>query len=161
MIEIRKIGSAYICLSPIQLKGFFGNAQGDKTIFMQEEALYLAEKGKAEIKEKEKRISIKEIVKRLSERDLAKYIVYKDLREKGYVAKDGTKFGGDFIVYDKGKVPGKDHSTWVCLVLGKEKNIKAKEIVKIMRIVHSTAKNLLLAIIDYKPIYYEVKWKKI
>lgn len=161
MIEIRKMGSTYVSFDTKKVLRHFGNVEGNKVIFMQEEALYLAEKGKAKITTNEKRLTLKEIMKGLKEKEFMRYVVYKDLRDRGYIAKEGIKFGGDFIVYEKGKVPGKDHSTWVCLVVKKEKNIKADEIVRVMRIAHSTNKALLLAVLTPKPIYYELKWKRI
>ena len=33
---------------------------------------------------------------------LSKYLIYRDLRSRGYVAKDGFGFGTDFRVYDRG-----------------------------------------------------------
>jgi len=166
MIDIEKKGTLYISFDKeakdLCMRSFFGDIDENRVIYSHYEALYLLEKGKAVILHKGKELNAKEIIKKLKEDEMLAYIVYKDLRKKGFILKPGIKFGGNFIVYNKGKKPGIHHSEWVVIVLKKGKRIKIGEIVGKTRIAHSTAKVLLLALIEgNKIMYYELKWKKI
>lgn len=166
MIKILKIGKSYISFDDeaknLCAKSFFGNLEENKVLYEAVEALYLAEKNTAGIFKKNKKIDVKEFIEKMNENEFSEYIVYKDLRKKGHILKSGTKFGGNFIVYDKGITPKTGHSKWVCTIIKKGKSINIDSIIKKSRIAHSTAKTLLLAVIEEnKPLYYELKWKKI
>jgi len=164
MIEIMKRGNLYfsICDEAFRLykKSFFGEKRDSKIVYMPCEALYLVDKNKAYIKEK-KKLEREEIMKKISQKDFLEYVVYSDLRNKGYILKSGLKFGGDFIVYDRGKKPGKDHSKWILKIV-KRKKMEVDDLLAKIRIATSTKKTLLLCIVEEnKNLYYEVSWKKI
>lgn len=69
------------------------------------EALYLMSMGKMVVTKNRRRISFDGLLESCQETDpdiLSKYLIYRDLRSRGYVAKDGFGFGMDFRVYDRG-----------------------------------------------------------
>jgi tRNA-intron endonuclease, archaea type len=87
-------------------------------------------------------------------------LVFKDLRNKSYIVKTGSKFGLEFRVYDKGKT--NSHAKWVVYIVKQSSKTNWKEFILNARIAHSTAKKLLISIIDSEEniIYYETDWVK-
>lgn len=149
----------------LQKKSNFGEPSGEKINYMLVEALYLHEKGKLEVFQKNKKLSKQELQKKFQKLDkkiAMKYPVFKNLREKGYVLKTALKFGADFRVYEKGKSPGKAHAKWILFVEHESAKITWHEFSAKNRVSHSTKKKLLLAIVDEEQdiTYYEVDWKK-
>jgi tRNA-intron endonuclease len=139
----------------------FGEDKTGKVVYSIFEVLYLLEKERAElIDERNKKIAFKELIKKI--KDNSPYLVYKDLRDKGRIVKEGLKFGTDFRVYEKGQKPGKNHAPYLLHVVNSNQ-IKTKDFCAKSRVAHSTAKKLLLAIIDSQEdiSYYEVNWKNI
>ncbi len=67
------------------------------------EALYLVSTGKLALAGRLARFDRLLEAFRKDDPDIfAKYLIYRDLRSRGYVAKDGFGFGMDFRVYDRG-----------------------------------------------------------
>ena len=146
-------------------KSYFGEPVSCKIQYSLTEALYLLEKRKIEVFQKNKKLSFEELMNKLKKSDTRinlKYPVFKDLREKGYIVKTALKFGADFRVYDKGKTPNEEHAKWIVFVEHESKNLKWHEFSAKNRVAHSTKKNLLIAILDEESSvsYYEVSWIK-
>jgi tRNA-intron endonuclease len=82
------------------------------------------------------------------------------LRNKGYILKEGLKFGADFRVYGKGDKPGKSHAKYLLYIVDTKK-IDTLDFAAKARIAHSTNKVLLIAIVDSESdiSYYETRWK--
>lgn len=71
------------------------------------EVLYLVERRKIAVidEENHKKLVFQELLWKFSAEDpnfWTRYIVYRDLRERGFVAKDGPGLGIDFLVYERG-----------------------------------------------------------
>ncbi len=147
-------------------KSRFGEITPSKKIqYTLSEALYLVEKNKIEILQKNKALNFDELfskLKKIDSRIQLKYPVFKDLREKGHIVKTALKFGADFRVYKKGSSPGKGHADWVVFCEHESKKFSWHEFSAKNRVAHSTKKKLLLAIIDEESdvSYYEVSWIK-
>jgi tRNA-intron endonuclease len=149
----------------LQKKSFFGEISGGKIQYSLSEALYLVEKGKIQIIQKNKILKFNELLnklKKIDSRIQLKYPVFRDLREKGYVVKTALKFGADFRVYGKGKTPNEEHAKWIVFVEHESKKFSWQDFSAKNRVAHSTKKNLLLAILDEESdvSYYEVRWIK-
>ena len=147
-------------------KSVFGEPKGQKINYSLSEALYLVEKGKIEVLQKNKVLSFDELFRKFSKIDKRfqiKYPVFKDLRDKGHIVKTALKFGADFRVYKKGTRPGKGHSDWVVFSEHESKKFSWHEFSSKNRVAHSTKKNLLIAILDEEGdiTYYEIKWMKV
>jgi tRNA-intron endonuclease, archaea type len=151
----------------LQKKSVFGEIKQGLVFYSNFEALYLIEKEKADLfkqsNKKNQKISQNELLKIILKKDKEfqiKYFVFKDLRNKGYIVKTGSKFGLEFRVYDKGKI--NSHARWVVYIVKQSDKINWKEFILNSRIAHSTAKKLLIAIIDSEEniIYYETDWIK-
>jgi tRNA-intron endonuclease len=144
---------------------FFGSIKNDRYLLCPEEALYLAELKKLDLYYQGKRVSFNkasEIFSKQDKRFWIRYVVYKDLRSKGYISKTALKYGFDFRVYDKGQLPGKEHSKWLCVVLYETDSIKAREMAGIGRVAHTVRKKVLFALVDaeFDVTYYEADWNK-
>jgi tRNA-intron endonuclease len=124
-----------------------GEIKSGKVIYSYYEALYLQELKKAYL-----------VRIRIPIQILIFYPIFRDLRKKGYIVKEGLKFGGEFRVYEKNN----QHAKWIALPINSSK-INLKEFISKNRITHSTGKKLLLAIIDSQEDinYYETDWIKL
>lgn len=138
---------------------FFGELKEGKIHYNIYEVLYLLEKKKAFILDnKNKPISINKISSKTNKNT---YLVFKDLRNKGYILKEGLKFGADFRVYEKGNKPGKQHAKYLLYLSKNKEKLDMKDFCAKARVAHSTNKTLLFAVIDSEQdiSYYEVNWK--
>ena len=150
--------------------GFYGKPLGDPRpsvdfdtplLLDPVEALYLAEykiikirKEKQSISEKRFRKLAKKTFKEFNE----KYRVYSDLRDRGYVATPGIKYGSDFAVYESG--PGIDHAPYIVQIIGSDEQLTAAEIVKAGRLASTVRKSFVLAIVNEDIRYLEFNWWK-
>lgn len=129
------------------------------------EALYLYEKGQLEVVDTSGHsLNHNELTSRIESEyppfgDL--YRVYQDLRDKGYIARSGMKFGADFAVYEYG--PGIDHAPFLVQVLPLRKELDPVEIVRAGRLSHSVRKRFVVAALDpvsREVTYYAFRWFK-
>jgi len=140
----------------------FGEKSGTKVIYLPQEAVFLVESGKMEIyNTRGKILSIQEVENKCSRMDKffpQSFLVYKDLRKKGYIVKSGLKFGANFRVYDKDIKS--THAKWIVFVTSATQAISWQDFAAKNRVAHSTAKKLLIAIIDNesKVSYYAIEW---
>ena len=136
----------------------YGHKEENYLTLNEVEALYLLKKDR--INKKHIKTTIKELEKKLKDKEFYKeYKVYKDLRDNGYYVKSGAKFGELYRVYDNPK----DHSKWIVFPKYYDESIEVLNLVAKGRVVHSTKKGLLIAIIDSddEVVYYEMDWVKI
>ena len=146
-------------------KSVFGEPVGQKIQYSLSEAIYLIEKNKIEVLQKNKILKSEELLnklKKIDSRIQLKYFVFKDLRDKGYIVKTALKFGADFRVYSKGNRPGNTHAKWIVFCEHESKKFSWHEFAAKNRVAHSTKKKLLIAIVDEESdvSYYEVGWIK-
>ena len=128
------------------------------------EALYLHEKGKVAIHDKEdQELTFKQYLKIAQEVEpnfWTRYCVFKDLRTRGYIVKTALKFGADFRVYDRGIKPGDDHARWVVYPVHEGEQLTWYDFAAKNRVAHSTKKRLMMGIVDDEGdvTYYEIRW---
>jgi len=126
------------------------------------EATYLVEKGILEIIKDERKLTLEELKEygeNNYERFRDKYLVYKDLRERGFIATPGIKFGSDFAVYKHG--PGIDHAPFIIQVRSMDDKLSAFDIVRSGRLATSVRKHFTIAVPDHvrgKVIYLVFEW---
>jgi tRNA-intron endonuclease, archaea type len=137
-----------------------GEKINNKITYTEFEAFYLFETNQAEII-KTKPLTEEQIIKEFSKKDKefgVKYPVFKALRKKLYIVKTGSKFGAEFRVYDKIG----NHAKWLVFIVKQSEKLNLHELISKTRIAHSTAKKLLLAIVDKQDVlFYEINWLKI
>lgn len=149
----------YKIASAIYNNGFYGKPLGMRKIKPGEnldranvlslfEALYLMKNNRIKVQLNDKILTEKEFTQYSIdnyERFRISYQVYEHFRELNYVVRPGLKFGGDFVIYEKG--PGLDHSKWVVQVGEDNINVKAIDLVRAGRLAHSVKKEFLIATI--------------
>lgn len=129
------------------------------------EALYLMEKGKIEVFEKNKKQDFESFVKKAKKAEpnfWIRYCVFKDMRNRGYIIKTALKFGADFRVYDRGIKPGEDHARWIIYPVHEATTITWYEFSAKNRVAHSTKKRLMIGVVDDEGdvTYWEIRWMR-
>lgn len=125
------------------------------------EALYLADKGMLEVKdEKGKTIDFQSLLHcydTVSENAWVSYMVYRDLRSRGYVAREGFGKGTDFRVYERGGY-GKDTAPYLVLSTQEGKPLAINELADAMQQCQNQKKELILAVMNRRGeiVYYSV-----
>lgn len=126
------------------------------------EALFLLSKGIIQVK-KEKtghEVSFQNLLQRFQSSDenaWVKYLVYRDLRSRGYVAREGFGLGIDFRVYDRGEY-GKEIAKHLIFVIQEGQPVSAEELARTLKYVQSLKKKLVLAVINRRGeiVYYSL-----
>ena len=125
------------------------------------EALYLADKGMLEVKnEKGKTVDFQCLLhcyEGVNENAWVSYMIYRDLRSRGYVAREGFGGGTDFRVYERGGY-GKDTAPYLVLSTQEGKPLAINELAGAMQQCQSQKKELILAVMNRRGeiVYYSV-----
>ncbi|XP_048780508.1 tRNA-splicing endonuclease subunit Sen34-like [Ostrea edulis] len=93
-----------------------------------------------------------------SEKERLKFGVYRDLWNQGYFLSNGSKFGGDFLVYPGD--PSRYHSHYIAICIPHEKKMSALDIVSMGRLGSNVRKTVLLCSEgpDNKISYISLQW---
>jgi len=125
------------------------------------EALFLADKGMLEVKgDKGKKVDFKGLLscyEAVNENAWVSYIVYRDLRSRGYVAREGFGGGIDFRVYERGAY-GKDTAPYLVLSIQEGKPLGIDQMADALRQCQSQKKEMVLAVMNRRGeiVYYSV-----
>ncbi len=133
------------------LKKGYGEEKEGYLVLSWYEALYLSEKGKLSLPQ--------DFLEKIrEEKVLERYHVYKDLRERGYVAKTGFKFGTHFRVYPRGKKPGEAHTRYVVQVVKEDEILTPENLARLVRVATTVRAELVLAFVDaeHDITYYKI-----
>jgi tRNA-intron endonuclease len=148
--------------SQIYNKGYFGTTQSGGGLKLDMiEAIYLAEVGKLTVRKNNRKVSMEKLYRfgnELLEGFEIKYIVYRDLRQRGYVVKPGSK-PLDFRVLPRGGIPGKNPSKFWVVAISERGSFDVEEVVNVIKRVRKVKKILLLAVVDEESdlTYYKAK----
>ena len=83
----------------------FGDLEKENLTLVSFETLYLLYTKKMILNKNKKRIDFDSFLSICQKHDseiLTKFLIYRDLRNRGYIVKDGFGFGSDFRVYERG-----------------------------------------------------------
>ncbi len=126
------------------------------------EGLFLLSKGIIEIKDEKTRreVSFQEVLKRFQSVDdnaWVRYLIYRDLRSRGYVAREGFGLGIDFRVYGRGEY-GKETAEYLIFGIQEGQPVTVEELARTLRYVQSLKKKLVLAVINRRGevVYYRL-----
>ena len=86
---------------------------------------------------------------------LTRFLIYRDLRTRGYVAKDGFGFGSDFRVYDRGHF-GQKGAKYLVFALNEGQQEKVGPLYKKISEITQMGKEPIIAVIERRGevIYY-------
>jgi len=143
------------------LKGY-GVTENGKLRLTFYESLFLLGKGAVEVKDKKtgKKLVFKDLLKRFQSVDKdawVRYLIYRDLRSRGYVAREGFGMGIDFRVYERG-----DYGTGTAkhLIFGIQEgqSVSVEKLARTQRYVQNLKKSLILAVINRRGeiVYYSL-----
>ncbi len=125
------------------------------------EALYLSDKGMLEVKdEKGNTVDFQTLLHRYeaqNENAWVSYMVYRDLRSRGYVAREGFGGGIDFRVYERGGF-GSDTAPYLVLSTQEGKPLGIDALADALQQCQSQKKELVLAVMNRRGeiVYYSV-----
>ncbi|MBN2733253.1 MAG: tRNA-intron lyase [Methanomicrobiaceae archaeon] len=135
-------------------QGGYGRPSGKSLKLTPEEALYLADRGKIEVKGHSFDSILTEFVEKSE--FLRKFLVYRDIRERGFVIQSGPH---DFRVFKRGQKPGKGTSFYMMRVLSERDLVDFVKIIEETMSARNMRKQFLLAVVDDEDeiTYYEIK----
>ncbi len=125
------------------------------------EALYLLDRGMLEVKDDKGKIedfqSLLHCYETVNSNAWVSYIVYRDLRSRGYVAREGFGKGIDFRMYERGFY-GKDTAPYLVLSMQEGKPLGINELADAMQQAQGQKKELTLAVMNRRGeiVYYSV-----
>jgi tRNA-intron endonuclease len=126
------------------------------------ETLFLLSKGAIEIKDEPtgKKLVFEEILKRFQSVDKdvwVRYLIYRDLRSRGYVAREGFGLGIDFRLYERGDY-GRGTAKHLIFGIQEGKPVSVEKLARTQRYVQNLKKNLVLAVINRRGeiVYYSL-----
>ena len=163
IIEARMAGNGKIMIvetrfqDELRTKGF-GEKEDAEYILKPYEALYLFHTRRLKLDNKPwiDFNSFFEIVLKHNRNIMSEFLVYRDLRSRGYVAKEGFGFGNDFRVYERGEYEKKP-AKYVVFSIKEGTNTTAKEFASTVGQIQKMGKEAVVAVIERRGevIYYK------
>ena len=143
----------------LEQKGF-GEIIKKKFFLKPSESLYLLYADKLKLIRGNQQISFDSMMQECIKFDndiLTKFLIYRDLRTKGYIAKDGFGFGSDFRVYERGQF-GEKAAKYVVFGLSEGKREKMGLLQKQIEQITKMGKEPVIAVIERRGevIYYKI-----
>jgi tRNA-intron endonuclease, archaea type len=139
----------------------FGEKQDSEYILQPYEALYLIHTKRLVLSTKKvKHIdfeSLLNITLRSDKEILTKFLIYRDLRSRGYVAKEGFGFGVDFRLYERGEFEKKP-ARYVVFGINEGIQVEATDFSEALDQIIKMGKNAVVAVIERRGeiTYYKV-----
>ncbi len=133
----------------------------NKKLFLQEfETLYLLYTKKLILKKGKKYFdfdSFMGLCQKTSSEVLTKFLIYRDLRNRGYVVKDGFGFGSDFRVYERGHF-GEKGAKFLIFGLNEGQQENMGTLQKKIQEITQMGKEPIIAVIERRGeiIYYKI-----
>jgi tRNA-intron endonuclease len=152
--------------SPEDIEGLssrgYGVSENKKLVLAFYEALFLLGKDILQVEDEKtgKEVSFQDLLKRFQmvEKDAwVKYLIYRDLRSRGYVAREGFGLGIDFRVYERGEY-GKETAKYLIFGIQEGQPVSVEELARALRYVQSLKKRLVLSVINRRGevVYYSI-----
>ena len=139
----------------------FGEKQDSEYILQPYEALYLLHTKRLVLNTKKaKHIdfdSLLNITLRSDKEILTKFLIFRDLRSRGYVAKEGFGFGVDFRLYERGEFEKKP-ARYVVFGINEGIQVEATDFSEALDQIIKMGKNAVVAVIERRGeiTYYKV-----
>jgi tRNA-intron endonuclease len=126
------------------------------------ETLFLQGKGALDVKDEAtgEKLVFEELLKRFQSVDKdawVRYLIYRDLRSRGYVAREGFGLGIDFRLYERGDY-GKGTAKHLIFGIQEGQPVTIEKLARTQRYVQNLKKNLVLAVINRRGeiVYYSL-----
>ncbi len=163
VVEARLAGSGKVLVDEtrfqdeLRTKGF-GEKEDAEYVLKAYEALYLMNTKRLVLKGR-KEMTFDLLFDMLVKYDrniMTKFLVYRDLRSRGYVAKEGFGFGNDFRVYERGEYEKKP-AKYVIFGINEGTNVTARSFLQAIEQIEKMGKEAVVAVIERRGevIYYK------
>ena len=141
------------------VKGY-GEIENEKLFLKQFETLFLLYSKRLILKKGKKQIDFDIFMNICQKTDpgiLTKFLIYRDLRNRGYVVKDGFGFGSDFRVYERGHF-GEKGAKFLIFGLNEGQQEKMGNLQKKIEDITQMGKEPIIAVIERRGevIYYKI-----
>lgn len=140
----------------------YGTKQKKKLTLAFYESLYLLGKNVIEVNERKRKKKtnfrqLLDIYKTADPDAWAKYLIYRDLRSRGYVAREGFGLGTDFRVYERGEY-GTQTAKYLIFGIQEGQPVTMQQLAETLRYSHSQKKELVLAVLNRRGevVYYQL-----
>jgi len=142
----------------------YGTPEDKNLVLTPCEALFLMSKGiievEAQTRKTRKKIDFQQLLSQyqtFDENAWAKYLIYRDLRSRGYVAREGFGLGVDFRVYERGEY-GTAAAKYIVFGIQEGQPVSLEELTRTLKYVHSQKKHLVLAVLNRRGevVYYSL-----
>ncbi len=143
----------------LEQKGF-GETMKEKFYLKPFESLYLLYVDKLRLLKGKQEVKFDHLMEECIRHDaeaFTKFLIYRDLRTRGYIAKDGFGFGSDFRVYERGQF-GEKGAKYVVFGLSEGRRQKVGLLQKQIEQIVTMGKEPVLAVIERRGevIYYKI-----
>ncbi len=160
--RLSKKGVVLLGLDPggeLDKKGY-GERREEELVLADFEALFLLYSGRLKLVRGRKEVSLNDFVEYALKRDKAawtRFLIYRDLRTRGYVAKDGFGFGVDFRTYDRGEY-GSKPARYVVFGVNEGTEMPTDELKETVAQITRMGKMPIIAVVERRGevIYYRV-----
>lgn len=163
VVEARLAGGGKIVIEEtrfqdeLRTKGF-GEKEDAEYVLKPYEALYLMHTKRLTLRNKPDMEfdPLLELLLKYDRNIMTKFLVYRDLRSRGYVAKEGFGFGNDFRVYERGEYEKKP-AKYVVFGINEGTNTTAKELAGAVDQIEKMGKEAVVAVVERRGevIYYK------
>lgn len=141
----------------------YGVPENGKLKLASYEALFLLNKEVIEIEDErtKEKMDFQSLLKHLqtseNENVWVKYLIYRDIRSRGYVAREGFGLGIDFRVYERGEY-GKEAAKYLLFGIQEGKPVSVEELARALKYAQRLKKQLILAVINRRGeiVYYSL-----
>jgi tRNA-intron endonuclease len=138
----------------------YGERDGKRHFLTLYETLYMLYLKKITLKNKNRAMDFDELVDIALKSDKeawTRFLVYRDLRSKGYVAKEGFGFGVDFRVYERGEYRNKS-AKYVVFGINEGTKMRMDKLNSAIEQITKMGKEAVIAVIERRGevIYYKV-----
>jgi tRNA-intron endonuclease len=138
----------------------YGEIEKEKLFLKDFETLYLLYAKQLILKKSKKNINFDSymgICQKTNSEILTKFLIYRDLRNRGYVVKEGFGFGSDFRVYERGHF-GEKGAKFLIFGLNEGQQEKIGNLQKKIEDITQMGKEPIIAVIERRGevIYYKI-----
>ena len=146
-------------IQDLEQKGF-GDIENEKLFLKQFETLYLLYTKRLILNKGKKQIDFDNFMNTCQKVDLSiltKFLIYRDLRNRGYIVKEGFGFGSDFRVYERGHF-GQKGAKFLIFGLNEGQQEKMGNLQKKIEEITQMSKEPIIAVIERRGevIYYKI-----
>ena len=159
LISDRVFVSDKSMIHDLEQKGF-GEIEKENLFLKQFETLYLLYSKRLVLKKSKKEIDFDSFMNISLKHDsdiLTKFLIYRDLRNRGYIVKDGFGFGSDFRVYERGHF-GEKGAKFLIFGFNEGQQEKMGMLQKKIEDITQMGKEPIIAVIERRGeiIYYKI-----